>query len=678
MTLPSDSAAATGDCLEARLAATARALAELRRPAEACLQVMLVGHVVWALRGSNGVWWIAPSAALAGLAWLILGIIVAKRLLPVLAQVGKEYPSRVIQDFLAVGAPRRWGAVIVALVVLAAAAAAPWWPALVLCSALGWLTLLWLDNAKEGLLFVGGSAIAGALVVGVLAATDQPVWISRLLGVVLAGSLLLLVAGVFGVWRFLVPLAIGVAAGTGQGVLATTTLLPLGLVLYPAALLMLVLLAYRGAAHALQEVVNRGGLRNTLGREPTGPREDEVRESDEFYRICYPEYRHWAPELAGEAGYFTLFGGDDQRVPSDAILIRTLSTKGMPLADTDDAKGRSLASMVLEGLDTLQVEGIGQAREALANGWTVSRARPQEEALAKMPWDHPYLLAIPQEWIGQFRYPPGSGIHDRDGYPCHARSVTVRIALAPRVVAAFTRLISDGEELIPASDVETCRLLLWNAPRIMPGLYETLLTALVAQFREESIALFLEHELAQAELRDVKETLLIRLRQALQSTMPQPLNHVVTCEVLDIELYPSVAGDVIELINTLRSAENNKPFDKVKILEKFLDAARARVFDKQYDVRDEAGVRETLAAAVSIARHNVSQEANAAANEVGRLLAEGLHANALPQVQHKVNERMGEFHGDIDRRFTDVQEALSALTAVTRQTASSASAGRQD
>ncbi|MGI8756513.1 MAG: hypothetical protein ACR2MB_11755 [Acidimicrobiales bacterium] len=670
---PAGDPVAAGDCLEARLGAALRALAGLRLPAEACLQVMLVAHVVWALRGAHGKWWVAPIAGVAAVLWLVAGVVLSRRLLPTIIRTGLEFPAKVVSAFLAFDVPRR-GIVLVALsTVLTAGAVAPWWPGLVLCIALLLLAAMWRENARQGLLVVGIGCAVGAVVVGALAAFEQHEWIGRLLGALLGSCLmLLLVVRRLRLLRFAIPLAIALAAGTDRFGAAAGVVLMTGLLLYPAALLVAAVLRYRVVADRIQAIVDEKGLRDSVGRWPSGPREDEVRESDGYYRVCYPTFRHWSGEAAGESGYVTTFGGPhDSRVPLESVLLRTLTTQNMPLVHNRDLKGKALAAMALSGLQALQVEGMDDTRLSLSQGWTVSRSRPQDDALAKMPWDHPYVMAIPISWPGQFRYPAGSGIHDEDGYPCLARSVTVRIALKSNVLASFGNLALNGQNATSDSDTRVCQEVLWNAPRILPGFYETLLMRLVAEFRKESIALFLEHESAREAHREVKEGLLGRLRVALSAALPPPLNDLVDFSLLDIEMHTSVAGDVLERIDQLRNKEDNRPFEKIRHVEVVLRRTRAWAIDPYESV--VAGSNEVnvpLTVLVNEARHRISEAANQAVNDVVQSLSGGFHANALPDVQRSVDQRMGEFHEDIDRHFSRIQHALNGLTAVTRQVVS--------
>ena len=216
----------------------------------------------------------------------------------------------------------------------------------------------------------------------------------------------------------------------------------LGLLFVPAALVIASLDHHRRALTRCQDLIGRHGFeRPIIGKDASGLREDVVRDSDDYFRVCHPEFRHWLAARTGDNGYLAWVGGtDDRTLTEDCIVFRTTNLAISPLTETQDPVRPGPGCPGAEATSQPQAGCTwSPLRKAFRDTWTVRRLTRQE-ILAKMPWDHPAMVVIPVRWSGCFIYPAGSGIHDQDGYPCRARKVEVSLCLRSEVLEAVERI----------------------------------------------------------------------------------------------------------------------------------------------------------------------------------------------------------------------------------------------
>lgn len=655
--------------LEAYLADLLKAILNFLTPMIACAAVAAGAHAaLWLVPEAPA--WLGPVAVAAAVLWLGAGMVWGWRRCPVRdglrslvhalgEATGIKPPSRMVIGSLAV--------------VLLIGLALPVWMALVvwnvvLLTVVGYRSRgVWLFHVLGALLVVGGLLIiaaaifvgdgtvwigptfAGLLIMQFLVAAVAPVILSRRSGKVWLRLLLLV--------PFAIPFGLPLLSdGVQQGALVV-----IGLVIVPAMLLGYCEMAYNLALGQARQILAEHEAKEVIGRRPRQI-EDELRESDGYCQLHYPEFRHWNPEFAGEAGYLAWF-----KPPQECVAFRATSLFSNPCLEEVDGIGQVLAQLTRDLLPDLGLTRIEHLNRAFHSGWNVNRLDTREIPLAKMPWDHPFLLTVPVQWMGTFVYPPGSGIHDRDEFPCVVKKASVRIRLRDSVLAAASHCGQAESEELSDQDRELCRTLLWNAWRLLPGAYEALLTTLVEQFRAYSIALFMEHDEAtfgdqvERELpTESKSEFVARLNQAWNAALPAPLGELIEVSVLDIFVDTYLGGDVRKQIFQLRILEANRPLTLQRRIRDICDQ-----IGDLFKRGDQIGLQmiDDLQQAKGKILHQAGKSRDSVFTKLGAM-QEGAPRDAFPDAQRHVTDGHDQFVREVDRQFRVITERLKEVVRI--------------
>jgi len=678
-------------CLELTVADAFRAILDLRRAPQACFLMVLGAQAAWWLGLPQGMWYLPLLCMLCTACWGVFCWRLAEQLCPL--EGGFTGLARTLaQD----GGfrPPRWGVLLGGASVLGVALALPWWPASLLWTALVAITVFYPRRGRAAVVAVGlGAAAIGVAVLLLGCVATSPVTRLNvgcgallLLTLLIAGADALLLSGSW----FRAPLryAWGLPAVLPLLMLhwhslqVVVPLYLLGLLFVPAALVIVSVDRHHRALTRCEDLIGRHGFeRPIIGKDASGLREDVVRDSDDYFRVCHPEFRHWLAARTGDNGYLAWVGGtDDRTLPEDCIAFRTTNLAASPLTETQDRCGQAMAALVQKLLPNLKPRALEPLLKAFRDTWSVRRLT-QQEPLAKMPWDHPAMVVIPVCWSGCFIYPAGSGIHDQDGYPCRARKVEVSLCLRSEVLDAVKR-VSASPRAASVQDLRLCRLLLWNARRILPGAYESLLTCLVRLFRHETVALFVELE-ASAEAGNgfalgagAQEDFRLRLNEAWADALPSPLRELIDAHVaeLNIDTYYESAALTLQL--ELRHKQRSHPFQLKKdlneigkMINNFVHRGElvSRKDANGEDVDEVVSVRFNLVEDVAQAHHKIDKAATAAHNMINELRrnTEKVNPDRIASMYGPVQAKMRESHlafeAKVTRWFREIDEALRNL-----------------
>jgi len=682
-------------CLELAVADVFRAIVELRRAPQACFLMVLGAQAAWWLGLPYEMWYLPLLCMLCAAGWGVLCWHLAERLCPLEGGF-----TGLVRTLIQGGGFRlpRWGVLLGGAAAFGLALALPWWPASLLWAALVAIFVLYPRCGKAALVTVLVTVSLGAAAVGMVVLllgylATSPV--TRLnTG---CGALLLL--SLFAAWADALLLSGGWSRAPFRFAWALPAVLPLlmlhwdslqvvaplclmGLLATPAALVIASLDHHRRALGRCQDLIGRHGLeKSIIGKDASGVREDAVRDSDDYFRVCHPEFRHWLPARTGDKGYLAWIGGaDDRTLTEDCIVFRTTNLAVNPLTKTQDPIGRTLADLVKKLLPNLKLGALDPLRKAF-DAWTVRRLT-RHEIVAKMPWDHPAMVVIPVRWSGCFIYPAGSGIHDQDGYPCRARKVEVSLCLRPEVLGAVERT-SASPEAASTQDLRLCRLLLWNARRILPGAYESLLTCLVRLFRHETVALFVDLEAGAEEGNGLalssgaQEAFRRRLNADWADALPPPLRELIDAQVAELAIDTYYESAALNLQLKLRQMQRSHLFQMKKDLSTigkqindFVhkgELARHKDADGE-DVGEIESVRSTLWAVVAQARSKIMNASSVAVETVNELRRNAEKVNSperiasmFGQVQAKMGHAHEAFLAVTKQRFDEIDETLKNL-----------------
>jgi len=411
---------------------------------------------------------------------------------------------------------------------------------------------------------------------------------------------------------------------------------------------------------------------------------EALRESDGYCRLYYPYYQHRLRGLRGETGYYTWFCPEN-----DSIVFRASSLFPNPCTERPDAIGEATAKVVRALIPRVGLGQVPQEIKAFADGANVKLMHPIDVPLAKMPWDHPFVLCIPIEWADhKFEYPPGCGIRDFDELPCFA-TADVSICLSDRVLQAvknvsklrakrgLSRIFCVFSRRRDASDVEICRKLLWNAWRILPGAYEALLAKLVELFREASVGLFLETDGRHQPYNEVENgpssgkqprfsstaQLCGEVNSAWADALPEPLGDLIEVEVLRLSVDTYWGADIPQKLQELhhRQAE-------VRLLRQRLIRRYREEFQEFFVTgKKEKGVlpaNERLLAA----RTQILDKADTSRNEMLEAAKELDNVRAVRRVRDELTDVWGEFKADAVNKFKEISVNFRKAMAVSGET----------
>jgi hypothetical protein len=461
----------------------------------------------------------------------------------------------------------------------------------------------------------------------------------------------------------------------------------LALLVAPGVQLFVALLRHRAALIGLRDLIDQQGfVKHLFGQSAGGLREDDVRDGDDYFRVAHPQFRHWSANLTGDNGYLTWIGGHDDGVLTDeSVVFRTTTLAASPLVLTQDPCGRALAAFVEEMLPDLKLSALDPLRRAFHDSWTVRRLTRRETPVGKMPWDHPAMLVVPINWSGRFIYPAGSGIHDSSGYPCRAHKVEVTLSLRPELLLAVDR-VSDNPTSASADDVHLCQLLLWNARRILPGAYETLLTKLVQLFQRESVALFMEIEASAVYGNGIpictgaRQEFRRRLNADWAQALPAPLGRLVDAQVTDLALETYYDLGARTRLFELRQKEHDLLFGLKHDLDVMRDCIQRYVLKGEL-VRDTRAkieivndIRGTLVERLTRAKGEIVRAAGDAINLINTLqksddndASAERNATMFGDVQDAMSECLREFEVDVDKHFQELHAQLDLLREVSAE-----------
>jgi hypothetical protein len=684
-------------CLEFKIGAVFASVIELCLAPLTCFVQILSAQAAWRLGLSGWNWWQPLVFMLGTTIWGAIAWRLAERLCSL--KSGFTGLGRRLLQAAGFPLPRRHYLIPV-IAGIAIALALPFRTA-----ALLWLSLMILIvtyprwgrpavYAVETVVAILGVLI---LIVGFLAA-DPGAALDACCGVVLVLTLTamwgLVVLRAAVSWRalircgFAIPTALPFIKAVDSGA-QLLQMQMLTLFVAPGVQLLVALLRHRAALIGLRDLIDQQGIVKPLfGQTAEGPREDDVRDGDDYFRVAHPQFRHWSPKLTGENGYVTWVGGHDDGVLTDeSVVFRATTLAPSPLALTQDPCGRALAAFVQELLPDLKLIALDPFCRAFRDSWTVRRLTRRETPVGKMPWDHPALLVVPINWSGRFIYPAGSGIHDRSGYPCRAHKVEVTLSLRPELLSAVDR-VSDDPASASTEDVHLCQLLLWNARRILPGAYESLLTKLVQLFQSESVALFMEIE-AEAETGNgtpictgAREEFRRRLNTAWARALPSPLGRLINAHVADLALDTYYDLGARTRLFELRQKEHDLLFGLKHDLDEMRNCIQRYVLKGELvrDTREKTAIvddiRGTLVERLTRAQGAIVKAASDAINLINTLQRSDdndssaeRNAAMFGDVQDEMSTCLRKFECDVHQQFQALFEKLNHLREMSAESA---------
>ncbi len=302
--------------------------------------------------------------------------------------------------------------------------------------------------------------------------------------------------------------------------------------------------------------------------------EDEVRESDGYFRVCEPRYSHLKAGSVGETGYIAWPEHDGQVFPNsdgEWCLARANSSvrnsiltecdlRGMDLRKAFELCAATVTSMVADSnFDAFLSRALKH--------WHLRTFRGQDEhEYFKMPWDSGEVLAIPQLFTCSFVYPPGSGILDLSGIPCEARSVRVQITLRPEVVTDFqNRGIEKGTSNASPGD-RLSRALVWKVPLVIPSAYEGVLRILVSEMKKWN------------SLSGIDQTALqVAMSARVKECFSDELNNLISLQITSVDVSQSAVQEqdreIHRLVNEFRVTLPGKKTSEVRNLEELVRRA---------------------------------------------------------------------------------------------------------
>jgi hypothetical protein len=682
-------------CLEFAIGAVLAAIVDIWLAPLSCVVLVLSAQTAWWWAMPGWQCWQAPLCLIAALVWGEIAWRITERLCPLtggFAGLGRRLIT--VSGFHV--RCRRLLVPIAGFVGILLAL--PIRPAAVLWAALAALIVTYPRCGRASIyaVEVAVSALGLVTLVTCLLARVPAAWLDTACGAGLALSLIAIcVAAAYRAARrvrawsrmwWLIPAALPFVMVLDNGPRVFVFDL-LAIVVAPGALLFAALLRHRVALSNCHGLVERQGLAKSLiGKDADGFREDAIRDGDDFFRLCRPVFRHWLPELTGDTGYLTWIGDDDVVLGDESVVFRATSLVASPLACSQDRCGRALASLVQELLPDLKLRSLEPLRHAFHHSWSVRRLTRRETPLGKMPWDDPSLVVVPVHWNGRFVYPAGSGIHDRHGYPCLARRIDIALSLRPETLQAVDR-VAAGPLSASAGDVRLCQLLLWNARRILPGAYESLLTSLVELFRGETVALFMELEAGAAAghgaavCAAAREEFRGQLNERWARSMPAPLGTLIAPRITDLALdtYFDLGARARQF--ELRQKEHDHLFRLKHDHDAMRDCIQRYVLKGEVvhgphrEVATVADVRGTLVERLTRARAKIVKASGDAINQVNALNRGSDKDNSAERiavmfgpVQKALADTARKFELDVDHHFRELQVTLAHLREISAET----------
>lgn len=357
-------------------------------------------------------------------------------------------------------------------------------------------------------------------------------------------------------------------------------------VVVPLGALLVNLLSLRGARADARRSLDAGDIRMQLkiGNNELLSLEDVVRESDGYFRLCAPHFAHVNPTIrnpsAGPRGIIGWIGGtDDGPLPpalGDVLVFRNLGCRPGPFHRLPDDRGSAVRRALIQAAPDLNLPGLEQLRDEFNDEWDVRlMSTSVPVSIGKLPWEQHELVVIPTVWTGTLVYPPGTGLHDGDGLPCHIDAVQIRVQIRPAILQAAAdpdNASAAGRDLLAA--------LLANHRRILPGVYETMHSCLVRELRKFVLPLLFEHEDREILAEDTLKSLPQTLTRTVVETLPQPLASLVEIQVLSV-VQPDttiLSDQQRQTIERLRTVEKNKSIERFRKLNALMSQIREYLY----------------------------------------------------------------------------------------------------
>lgn len=435
-------------------------------------------------------------------------------------------------------------------------------------------------------------------------------------------------------------------------------------VIAPLATLAILLLRLFTSRADTRRSLNRQSLREHLAATVGGPAdvEDVVRESDGFYRLCAPQYAVINPARAqpgaGPNGVLAWIGGpDDAALPQalgECIAFRNMGTDEAGLYVYRDAVGQAARRALVDAMPDFALPSLEDLRHELGTPWDVRHLSPiSARPLAKLPWEHDELLVLPVQWSGRFIFPPGTGLHDAQGIPCHIDGVEVRIDLAADLVEAARHPAS-----APAAARQGLFQLQANYRRILPAVYETLYTLLIGEVRKYHLPILFE----QGNQQDLLGSQTLRtLREAVNSAvgqrLPEPVGRLVCVSVANI-----TQPDTTILADSQREAiKNHRATERTLAIRQFkrLDELEEWLKGKLADISEAAHFHtlQKLRPEVFRAIDDCQQELNTMVSDAGDKLD--------PNVAFGATKAIREGHADLRQAAeAELEKMTKALNVI--------------
>ena len=290
-----------------------------------------------------------------------------------------------------------------------------------------------------------------------------------------------------------------------------------------------------------------------------------------------------------------------------------------------------------------------------------------------MPWDHPFLLEIPVEWNQELSFPLGSGIRDRDNYLCVVKNLKVNVRLSDFVCEAVDKA-SKNPGVCDEQSAAICKSLLWNAWRILPGIYETLLTLLIERLREESIGVFLEHGKSSDSLAGNDGDMFLvsghtdAINELLPECLPHPIGELVDVHVFGFEVESEHVMAVHQKIHKAREHNSKGRIELQKYSEQVLNQIHALFTEgRQFDSVQHDNLSVTITKRLQTAEQTILQAASTAANSIVVGLKEFKSGGPKPVMKEiilRINNNRKEFNDQTEQRFDVLRRQVEEVRAI--------------
>jgi hypothetical protein len=392
--------------------------------------------------------------------------------------------------------------------------------------------------------------------------------------------------------------------------------------------------------------------------------EDEVRESDGYFRVCEPRYSHLKADSVGETGYITWPEHDGLVFPNsdgEWCLARATSSLRNPILTECDLRGMDLRKAFELCAKTVTSMVADSNLDAFLSRafkhWHLRTFRGQDEhEYFKMPWDSGEVLAIPRIFSCSFVYPPGSGILDISGLPCEARSVRVQITLRPEVVTEFQ---NGGIEKGTLNGDSLSRALVWHSPLVIPSAYEGVLRILVSEMKKWN------------SLSGIDQTALqVAMSARARECFSEELNNLIILQITSVDVAQSAVQEkdreIHRMVNEFRVTLPGKKTSEVRGLEELVRRAvymhnefilKAKVYSAIHEIEKKLneGIKEfdeaVASGMISVGRDGVETSIVGEGVEVARTLVQS-HVRDLRKALTDQQDRLIKSFNRIDQAFS--------------------------